>query len=64
MKVWLIREPSDPYEPWAVVGIFSSKEKAEEHLKTCKLDEDWCRIEEWEIDSSNHPEIVFDSRGD
>jgi hypothetical protein len=50
VKVWLVRTPSDPYEPWDVDGVFSSLEKAVAYRKTLP---EWQNvdIEEWEVDN-------------
>ena len=53
MKVWLVREPSDPYEPWDVMGVFSTLELAREYVKTHRLEHfpDSVDVEEWEVDN-------------
>ncbi len=55
MKVWLVRIPDDPYEPWDVLGVFSTKEKAEKYWEKLIVEKNYGgedhSIEEWEIDN-------------
>ena len=57
MKVWLIREADDPYEPWDVIGVFSTLEKAIEYKKKSYgiYDYNVC-VEEWEINKVDEDE--------
>jgi hypothetical protein len=50
MKVWVASYWYDYESPDHVIGVFSSKEKAEEALQLCKDKGDWRDVNEYVLD--------------